>query len=421
MDKFIIEGGRPLRGEVTISGAKNAALPILCSTILAQERCTYRNIPRLKDIDTITDVLGTLGVRKESWEGDTLVLDPTEIRMFEAPYDLVKSMRASILVLGPLLARYGRAKVSLPGGCAIGVRPIDLHLKALSKMGAEIAISHGYVIATSNGLRGTRIVFDSPTVGGTENIMMAATLAKGQTVIEGAAREPEVVDLACALNKMGACVEGVGESTIVIEGVNSLSGIEYSIIPDRIETGTFLVAAGITKGNLTLKGARSDHVSAVLDKLQDMGLEISEEQDGGIFINGNHDLKAIQIETIPYPGFPTDMQAQIMALACVAEGVSSITETIFENRFMHVPELMRMGADLEERGNTVIVRGIRRFQGASVMATDLRASASLILAALNASGYTEIRRIYHLDRGYESLDRKLKALGAEVSRERGGL
>ncbi|HDP25020.1 MAG TPA: UDP-N-acetylglucosamine 1-carboxyvinyltransferase [Deltaproteobacteria bacterium] len=421
MDKFIIEGGKPLRGEVTISGAKNAALPILCSSILAQERCTYANIPKLRDISTITDVLATLGVHTESWQNNTLVLDPSGIHAFDAPYELVKSMRASILVLGPLLARFGKAKVSLPGGCSIGVRPIDMHLKALAKMGADIAISHGYVIASAQGLTGARIVFDTPTVGGTENIMMAATLARGKTVIEGAAREPEIFDLACVLNKMGACIQGAGESTITIDGVDSLNGVEYSIIPDRIETGTFLVAAAITKGTLTLKNTRADQISAIIDKLQDMGVEIRVENNNEIFVNGNHDLKAVQVETVPYPGFPTDMQAQIMALACVAEGVSSITETIFENRFMHVPELMRMGADLEERGPTVIVRGVRRFQGASVMATDLRASASLILAALNASGHTEIRRIYHLDRGYEALDQKLKRIGADVVRERGTL
>jgi UDP-N-acetylglucosamine 1-carboxyvinyltransferase len=421
MDKFIIYGGNALRGTVTISGSKNAALPILCSSILADGLCTFNNVPRLKDIKTICEVLTQLGIKADRPAQNTVVLDPTDINSYEAPYDLVKSMRASILVLGPLLAKYGKAKVSLPGGCAIGVRPIDLHLKAFAKMGAEIELSHGYVIATTKKLKGTRIVFDSTTVGGTENVMMAACLAEGTTIIEGAAREPEVVDLAEALNVMGACIEGVGESTVVIEGVKSLSGLNYDIIPDRIELATFLVAAAITKGKLTIKGGRAGHVLAVIDKLMEMGIQIEERSGGNIQVNGDCDLRPVDVETVPYPGFPTDMQAQIMSLACIADGASSITENIFENRFMHVPELMRMGANLEEKGTTVIVRGIDRFQGASVMATDLRASASLVLAALNASGYTEIRRIYHLDRGYEGLDQKLIKLGAEVSREKGGL
>jgi UDP-N-acetylglucosamine 1-carboxyvinyltransferase len=421
MDKFIIYGGNALRGTVTISGSKNAALPILCSSILADGLCTFNNVPRLKDIKTICEVLTQLGIKADRPAQNTVVLDPTDINSYEAPYDLVKSMRASILVLGPLLAKYGKAKVSLPGGCAIGVRPIDLHLKAFAKMGAEIELSHGYVIATTKKLKGTRIVFDSTTVGGTENVMMAACLAEGTTIIEGAAREPEVVDLAEALNVMGACIEGVGESTVVIEGVKSLSGLNYDIIPDRIELATFLVAAAITKGKLTIKGGRAGHVLAVIDKLMEMGIQIEERSGGNIQVNGDCDLRPVDVETVPYPGFPTDMQAQIMSLACIADGASSITENIFENRFMHVPELMRMGAKLEEKGTTVIVRVIDRFQGASVMATDLRASASLVLAALNASGYTEIRRIYHLDRGYEGLDQKLIKLGAEVSREKGGL
>lgn len=421
MDKFIIYGGNTLRGTVSISGSKNAALPILCSSILADGLCTFNNVPRLKDIKTICEVLAQLGIKTDRPAQNTVVLDPTGINSYEAPYDLVKSMRASILVLGPLLAKYGKAKVSLPGGCAIGVRPIDLHLKAFATMGAEIELSHGYVIATTKKLKGTRIVFDSTTVGGTENVMMAACLADGTTVIEGAAREPEVVDLAEALNAMGARIEGVGESTLVIEGVKSLSGLNYDIIPDRIELATFLVAAAITKGKLTIKDGRAVHVSAVIDKLIEMGIQIEERSGGNIQVNGDCDLRPVDVQTAPYPGFPTDMQAQIMSLACIADGASSITENIFENRFMHVPELMRMGANLEEKGTTVIVRGIDRFQGASVMATDLRASASLVLAALNASGYTEIRRIYHLDRGYEGLDQKLIKLGAEVSREKGGL
>lgn len=421
MDKFIIFGGNRLKGSVGISGSKNAALPVLCSSILSDGVCTYTNVPELDDIDTICKVLGHLGITSSKPQRNTVVLDPTRVASHEAPYDLVKKMRASILVLGPLLARYGQAKVSLPGGCAIGVRPIDMHLKAFAKMGADIDLSHGYVVATAKRLKGTRIVFDNTTVGGTENVMMAAVLAEGTTIVEGAAKEPEVVDLAGVLNAMGARIEGAGESTLVIDGVKSLAGVHYEVIPDRIETGTFLAAAGITKGRLSITGGRTDHVTAVIDKLMEMGLDISEGGDGSIEVNGDCDLKAVTVDTVPYPGFPTDMQAQIMALSCVAEGVSSITENIFENRFMHVPELMRMGANLEEKGRTVIVRGIERFQGASVMATDLRASASLVLAALNASGYTEIRRIYHLDRGYERLDRKLIALGAEISREKGGL
>lgn len=421
MDKFIIQGGKGLHGDVSISGSKNAALPILCSSILADSTCRYSNVPRLRDINTIAKVLSTLGLNVERKEDDTLVIEPAKILSYEAPYELVKSMRASILVLGPLLAKFGRAKVSLPGGCAIGVRPIDMHLKALKKMGADIELSHGYVMAFAKGLKGAKIVFDTPTVGGTENILMAASIARGTTVIEGAAKEPEVVDLALALNAMGACIEGAGESTVTIHGVKSLDGVNYRVIPDRIETGTILAAAAISKGELTLKGVRTDHIVSIIDKLTEMGLIIKEIDETTLYVNGECDLKPIQIETTPYPGFPTDMQAQMMALACIADGVSSITENIFENRFMHVPELIRMGANLEERGHTVIVRGIKHFQGASVMATDLRASASLVLAALNAHGLTEIRRIYHLDRGYEGLDKKLENLGARVKRERGGL
>ncbi|MFY9397084.1 MAG: UDP-N-acetylglucosamine 1-carboxyvinyltransferase [Desulfomonilia bacterium] len=422
MDKFIIVGGTPLRGEVKVSGSKNASLPIMCSSILAEGPCIYDNVPRLQDIRTMGEVLSTMGMRVTRSEDGLLEIDPAGIETCEAPYDLVKSMRASILVLGPLLARFGRAKVSLPGGCAIGVRPIDMHLKALAKMGAEINLSHGYVIASVSGrLKGATIVFDNTTVGGTENILMAAALADGVTVIEGAAREPEVVDLAGVLNAMGARIEGAGSSTITVEGVKSLHGVEYRVIPDRIEAGTLLVAGAITRGRITLTGHRMEHMVAVVENLLEMGVDIQELPDGRLLVDGTGELKPIEVETVPYPGFPTDMQAQVMALACVASGASRITENIFENRFMHVPELMRMGADLQEVGRTVIVKGIERFQGASVMATDLRASASLVLAALNARGFTEIRRIYHLDRGYEALDRKLAQLGAQVTRERGGL
>ncbi|HQG30700.1 MAG TPA: UDP-N-acetylglucosamine 1-carboxyvinyltransferase [Deltaproteobacteria bacterium] len=422
MDKFFIQGGVPLKGEVTISGSKNAALPILCSSILADGPCTYTNVPNLLDIATIGKVLGTLGVEVNRIGADTVQVDPTKVSSWEAPYDLVKSMRASITVLGPLLAKYREAKVSQPGGCAIGVRPIDLHLKALAKMGADISLSHGFVMARVDGrLKGTTIVFDKTTVGGTENILMAAALADGVTVIQGAAREPEVVDLANALNAMGARIQGAGESTVTIEGVKSLNGVNYRIIPDRIETGTFLVAGAITKGEIIIKGQKTEHVIAVIEKLAEMGVTIETLPDGSLKVDGRGDLLPVQVETVPYPGFPTDMQAQIMALACVAKGTSRITENIFENRFMHVPELARLGGCLEEVGKTVIVQGVDQFKGASVMATDLRASASLVLAALNAQGYSEVRRIYHLDRGYELLDKKLAGLGAQVRREKGGL
>ncbi len=421
MDKFVIEGGRELSGKVKISGSKNAALPILCATILADGPCTLCNVPRLRDITTIIKVLEEMGLSCHWSSADCVTLDATSINSHEATYDMVKSMRASILVLGPLLARYGEAKVSLPGGCAIGVRPIDLHLKALAKMGAEIELSHGYVMARTSGLKGARIVFDKPTVGGTENIMMAATLAEGVTVIEGAAREPEITDLAEMLIGMGARIEGVGESSITIEGVKSLNGIDYSVIPDRIETGTFMVAAPITRGKLVLEGVRPDHLVATAEKLAEMGVIINELDATTLEVKGGVDLKPVEVDTCPYPGFPTDMQAQIMALAGIAGGTSIINEHIFENRFMHVPELIRMGAGLEEQGRTVIVRGVRQYEGASVMATDLRASASLVLAALNASGTSEIRRIYHLDRGYEKLDEKIVALGGRVSRQKGDL
>ena len=421
MDKFVIDGGKPLKGEVSVSGSKNAALPILCTSILADGPCTFRNIPKLVDISTIVEVLSILGIETRRPEVGTIVLDPAGISSYEAPYDLVKSMRASILVLGPLLAKFGRAKVSLPGGCAIGIRPVDLHLKALVKMGAQIELSHGYIVASCDGLKGARIVFDNPTVGGTENIMMAATLAEGLTVIEGAAREPEIVDLAETLNKMGARIQGAGQSTITIEGVKTLSGSDHAVIPDRIEAGTLMVAAAITKGELTLKSVRPDHLAAVVDKLTTMGVIVKELDHETMLVEGTVDLRPVEVSTAPFPGFPTDMQAQIMALASVAKGVSSITENIFENRFMHVPELSRMGANLEEKGKTVIVRGVRQYQGASVMATDLRASASLVLAALNARGLTEVRRIYHLDRGYAALDKKLSTVGAHLERKRGGL
>ena len=421
VDKFLIEGGRPLSGEVSISGSKNAALPVLCTALLTDATCVYHNVPKLNDIYTMLKVLETMGLNPRWDDCSKVTIEPGLNRICEAPYDLVKSMRASILVLGPLLAKNRQAKVSLPGGCAIGARPVDLHLKALAKMGAEIELSHGYVVARTSGLKGARITFDKVTVGGTENILMAAALAEGATIIEGAAREPEIVDLANALIEMGAHIEGAGESRIVIEGVKELRGAEHSIIPDRIEAGTFMVAAPITRGQLTLNNACYEHVAATAEKLEEMGVIITQGPQGQITIDGRVDLKPVEIETVPYPGFPTDMQAQFMALAAVAGGASTIHERIFENRFMHVPELMRLGARLEEHGPTVVVRGIEHFEGASVMATDLRASACLVLAALNAHGTTEIRRIYHLDRGYEHIERKLNAVGASVERVKGDL
>jgi UDP-N-acetylglucosamine 1-carboxyvinyltransferase len=420
MDKFVIQGGIPLKGEVKISGSKNAALPILCSSLLADDPCTFENVPNLNDISTIIKVLEVLGV-KSAKKGNKVILDPSKINSYEAPYDLVKTMRASILVLGPLLAKYKKAKVSLPGGCAIGVRLIDQHIKGLEKMGANIEMSHGYVMASTKGLKGAHIVFDMPTVGGTENIMMAACLAKGKTIIEQAAKEPEIIDLANALKKMGANIEGAGGSTITIEGVKKLSGSTHSIIPDRIETGTFMAAAAITRGKLLIKNACFEHVRSIAEKFKAMGITIEEKADDTILVEGTSRIKPIDIDTAPYPGFPTDMQAQIMAIASIADGVSTITETIFENRFMHVPELIRMGAHLTEKGRTVTVRGVKRLQGASVIATDLRASASLILAGLSAEGTTEVRRIYHLDRGYEAMEKKLCKLGAKIKRVRGGL
>ena len=421
MDKFVIDGGKTLNGDVYVSGSKNAALPVLCTSILTGGLCRYKNIPQLMDIKTMLEVLRVLGVKWERLEQGVVEIDPSNINCFAAPYDLVKSMRASILVLGPLLARFGQAKVSLPGGCAIGVRPIDLHLKAMAKMGAEIELKHGYVYAKAKKLKGAHIIFSSTTVGGTENVLMAASLAEGTTIIEGAAMEPEITDLADALVAMGAQIEGAGQSTITIHGVKYLGGLEHTVIPDRIEVGTLMTAAAITKGRLRINNARYDHVEAVSEKLSEMGVKISRDDPNIIEVDGNVDLKPVDVSTAPFPSFPTDMQAQIMTLACIAGGVSSITENIFENRFMHVPELIRMGASLEERSNTVIIHGIKRFEGANVMATDLRASASLVLAGLNARGYTEIRRIYHLDRGYDGLDKKLNTVGASIRREKGGL
>lgn len=414
MDKLVIHGGKRLKGEVHISGAKNAALPIMAASLLSSGYCTIRRVPKLMDIMTMGRLLANLGAGFH-YEESKVIINTEKISIFEAPYDLVRTMRASILVLGPLLAKFGKAKVSLPGGCAIGARPINLHLMGLEKMGAEIKLEAGYVIAKARKLRGASIYFDMPTVTGTENLLMAASLAKGRTVLENAAREPEVADLANALNSMGAKIKGVGESVIEIEGVDELKPMSYQIIPDRIEAGTFMTIAGITNGNITLRGCRSEHLDASVMKLKEGGLLFDYVPDG-IRVLGPLRPKAVNIKTMPYPGFPTDMQAQFMTLMCIADGTSIIKETIFENRFMHVAELKRMGADITVEGGISTVKGIERLKGAPLMATDLRASASLIVAALAAKGETTIHRIYHLDRGYEKMEEKLLKLGADVRR-----
>jgi len=416
MDKLVIEGGVPLHGEVAISGAKNAALPLLASTLLAAGRHTLFNVPRLRDIHTMQRLLGHMGVRCEWNHG--LELDTAQIDRTEAPYDLVKTMRASVLVLGPLVARYGRARVSLPGGCAIGARPINLHLSGLERMGAAIELDEGYVIARSKRLRGATISFDQVTVTGTENLMMAATLAAGRTILENAAREPEVTALAEYLTKMGAKIEGAGTPVVVIDGVDQLSPSSHTVIPDRIEVGTYLVAAGITGGRLTLSPCRLDHLEAVLRKLEATGMTVTTRGDAVVEAAGSGAIWSLDMKTWPFPGFPTDMQAQYMALMALGSGVSVIAEQIFENRFMHVSELQRLGADIRLDGRTAVVKGVRQLSGAPVMATDLRASASLVLAGLAATGRTEVSRIYHLDRGYERLEQKLAAVGARIKRVR---
>lgn len=413
MDKLVIEGGVPLQGEVQISGAKNATLPLMASTLIANGKHLFHNAPHLRDIRTMLNLLGHMGVSFE--HNNVLQIDSSDIHMLEAPYDLVKTMRASVLVLGPMLARYRRARVSLPGGCAIGARPINLHLKALEQMGAEIKLEHGYVLARSNRLRGAVINFDQVTVTGTENIMMAACLADGVTVLKNAAREPEVSALADYLVAMGARIQGAGTDKIVIEGVKELTPASCTVIPDRIEAGTYLIAAGITGGKLRLKGCRSDHLEAVLQKLTEAGLGI-ETNGESIDVCGKGIINSTNVKTQPFPAFPTDMQAQFMALMALGNGVSLIKEQIFENRFMHVLELQRMGANIDLEARTAIVRGVEKLSGAPVMATDLRASASLVLGALAAEGTTEITRIYHLDRGYEAIEKKLSAVGAKIMR-----
>jgi UDP-N-acetylglucosamine 1-carboxyvinyltransferase len=414
MDKIEIEGGVRLNGEVTISGAKNAALPIMAASILSPgENCIF-NVPHLRDISTMRRLLAHLGVEFQR-KDDKITLLSKNITSIEAPYDLVKTMRASVLVLGPLIARMGEARVSLPGGCAIGARPINLHIMGLKKMGAEITLSEGYINARAKRLKGATIYFDIPTVTGTENLMMAAVLAEGETILENAACEPEVVDLANALISMGADIKGAGTSIIRIKGVDSLNTLNYKIIPDRIETATFITAAAITKGEITITSCNPEHSEAVITKLKEAGVEIHQKQDK-LFVKGPDRLNATDIKTMPYPGFPTDMQAQFMALMTVAEGTSVITENIFENRFMHVAEMRRMGADIKVEGSAATIKGVKSLKGAPVMATDLRASASLIIAGLAAEGITIIDRVYHLDRGYEQIEEKLKLLGAKIRR-----
>ena len=415
MDKIIIHGGNRLTGEVQVSGAKNAALPILFATLLAPGRHRVENVPALHDIDTTAKLLEIVGARVFR-DGDIFEVDATNIRSDEAPYDLVRTMRASVLVLGPLLARIGHARVSLPGGCAIGARPINLHLKGLEALGARIELDHGYVEAHADRLQGAKISLDLPTVGGTENLMMAATLAQGTTVIENAAREPEIIDLAQALISMGAQIEGAGSDTITIKGVEQLQPMSYRVMADRIEAGTYMVAAAMTRGDVLIKGIGASPLEAFLSKMREAGATI-EETAAGIRVVGPEKIRSVDIKTQPHPGFPTDMQAQFMAMMALGDGTSVISETVFENRFMHVCELQRLGADIVIDGHVATVKGVSDLCGAPVMATDLRASASLVVAGLASENTTEVSRIYHLDRGYERLEEKLKGLGADIERQ----
>ncbi len=418
MDKLLIQGGQPLSGELRISGAKNAALPILAAALISETPVTVGNIPHLHDITTTMELLGRMGVQLVIDEKMNIEVDSSTIKNFEAPYELVKTMRASILVLGPLLARFGRAEVSLPGGCAIGTRPVDMHLEGLTKMGADLTVENGYIKAKAKRLKGRRLVLDQVTVTGTENLMMAACLADGRSIIENAAREPEVVDLANFLNAMGANVSGTGTDVIEIVGVESLSanGMVYNILADRIETGTFLVAAAMTGGRVKLKDTRPDTLDSVLAKLRAAGSKITVGEDWIELDMQGKRPKAVSIRTAPYPAFPTDMQAQLTAMNCIADGVGVMTETVFENRFMHVQEMQRMGADIRLESNTAICTGVSKLTGAPVMATDLRASASLVLAGLVAEGETVVDRIYHIDRGYQCIEEKLAQLGADIRR-----
>jgi UDP-N-acetylglucosamine 1-carboxyvinyltransferase len=422
VDSIIIQGGKRLSGEVTVSGAKNAALPVLISSLLTAEPCTYQRVPHLADIRTTLKLLAGFGekVDNKNWLGgaNDLTLRADRIHKFEAPYDLVRTMRASFLVLGPLVARFGQARVSTPGGCAIGARPINLHLKGLEALGATIEQTHGYIEATATQLRGAKIYLDLPSVGATENLMMAATLAEGTTIIENAAKEPEINDLADALNEMGASVKGAGSDIIQIDGVDALHGTNHRIIPDRIEAGSFVIAAAVSGGDVLIRDARSEHLEAFLIKLKEAGVAVTAD-DNGIRVQRNDRIRSVDVTTLPYPGFPTDLQAQMMVLMAVADGVSVITETIFENRFMHAQELDRMGAQIKLEGNRAVVRGVRELSGAPVMASDLRASVALVLAGLVANGTTEVSRVYHLDRGYEQIERKLSLLGGQIVRVKG--
>ena len=419
MDKIVVTGGPALQGEVRISGAKNAVLPILCATLLADGPVEIGNVPHLHDVLTTIKLLEGLGAGVEhDVDGARVIVDPRSVDSHVAPYELVRTMRASVLVLGPLLARFGAAEVSLPGGCAIGARPVDLHIKALEALGAEITVEHGFIRARAERLRGGHVVFETISVGATENVLMAATLAEGTTLIDNAAREPEIVDLAECLIAMGADIRGAGTSRIEVRGVTALHAAQHAVVADRIETGTFLVAAAMTGGRVTATATRPETLGAVLDKLRQAGADVAIDGDAITVDMQGRRPRAVDIVTSPHPGFPTDMQAQMMALNCVADGMGTIDETIFENRFMHVNELMRLGADIHIDGPRAVVKGVARLSGAPVMATDLRASASLILAGLVAEGDTTIDRIYHLDRGYEHIERKLSALGARIRRER---
>src|SRR5450432_230633 len=419
MDKLRIRGGRRLAGEVAISGAKNAALPELCAALLTAEPVLLSNVPRLHDVTTMLRLLRTLGVAVAAGEGgeSTLAVDAGDVTSQEAPYELVKTMRASILVLGPLLARFGEARVSLPGGCAIGTRPVDQHIKGLQTMGADITVEHGYIVAGATRLKGARITTDMVTVTGTENLLMAATLAEGETILENAAQEPEIPDLAELLIRMGARIEGHGTSRIRIEGVRELRGVAHRIVADRIEAGTFLCAVAAAGGDVVLRHVRADHLDAVIDKLREAGATI-EAGAGWVRVRASGRPRAVSVRTSEYPAFPTDMQAQLMALDCIADGTATITETIFENRFMHVNELVRLGAKIDVDGRVAVVQGVEKLSGATVMATDLRASAGLVIAALVADGETTIDRIYHLDRGYDRMETKLRTLGADIERVR---
>lgn len=415
MDKIVVRGGAPLRGEIAVSGAKNAALPLLFATLLTEDECQLSRVPRLADIDTTLRLLRDLGVQYDWLSDQEVVLAAGAVRCCEAPYELVKTMRASFLTLGPLLARFGRARVSTPGGCAIGARPVNIHLEGMQRLGASIRLHQGYVEAEATKLHGAYIPLEFPSVGATENLMMAATLAEGETIIDNAAREPEITDLAQFLNAMGGCVSGAGTGTITIKGMTSLHGATHTVIADRVEAGTFLTAGAITAGDVFVRGARADHLDSFLTAFTEAGIKFSIHEDG-IHVMGNGRPSSLNITTLPYPGFPTDLQAQLMALLSLGEGRSMITETIFENRFMHAQELVRLGADIHVHGNNAVINGVAYLSGAPVMATDLRASVSLLLAGLAAQGVTEVTRVYHLDRGYERIEEKLSRIGADIQR-----